>query len=137
MSIDLGDINYLAVLVAMIVQYAGGAVWYGILANPWLDAIGKTKEEIRDRGDAWKSYLVGLVATVVTILGLAVVVEAAGADDILDGLVLGLITGVGIVATAMAAQYSFEGRPLKLYTINVGYPVVVLAFAGAILGAWQ
>ena len=137
MSIDIGDINYLAVVVAMIVQFAGGAAWYGILANPWLEAIGKTKEEIRERRDAWKAYVIALIATVVTMFALAVVVEAAGADELLDGLILGLIAGIAFVATAMAAQYSFEGRPLKLYAINASYPVVVLAIAGAILGVWQ
>ena len=137
MSIDIGNINYLAVVIAVIVQFAGGAAWYGILANPWLDAIGKTKEEIRERGDAWKSYVIALIATVVTLFALAVLVEATGADDLLDGLILGLIAGIAFVATAMAAQYSFEGRPFKLYIINASYPVVVLAIAGAVLGVWQ
>ena len=137
MSIDLGDINYPAVVVAVVVQYAGGAAWYMVFANPWLQAIGKTKEEIRGRGGAWKAYVTAFVGSVLTILGLAIIVQATEADNVLDGLVLGLICGIGFVATALAAQFSFEGRPLKLYLLDAGYPVLGLAVAGIILGVWQ
>ena len=110
MTIDLGDINYLAVIVAVIIQYAGGAGWYALFAKPWLDAIGKTQEEIRGHSDAWKAYLISFVGAVIGILGLAIIVQATGADDLLDGLLLGLIAGVGFAATAQAANHFFEGR---------------------------
>ena len=41
MSVDFSEINYLAVVVAVAIQFASGAAWYGILSAPWLDAIGK------------------------------------------------------------------------------------------------
>ena len=137
MSIDLGDINYLAVLVMVIIQFAGGAAWYGILSNPWLSLVGKTREEIPQGKSAMKAYAIALVGTVVGVLGLAILVQATGADNLAEGLFLGLIAGVGFVATSQAAHYSFEGRPLKLYLINAGYPVVMLAIAGGLLGLWQ
>ena len=71
------------------------------------------------------------------ILGLAILVQASGANGLPEGLLLGLIVGIGFVATTQAAQYSFEGRPLKLYLINTGYPALMLAIAGGILGLWQ
>ena len=43
MSVDLGGINYLAVAAAVIVQFAGGAAWYGLLANPWLLPWGRPR----------------------------------------------------------------------------------------------
>ena len=77
------------------------------------------------------------MATTIGILGLAMIVQATGANSLTEGLLLGLIAGIGFVATAQAAHYSFEGRPLKLYLINTGYPVVMLAIIGSILGVWQ
>ena len=70
-------------------------------------------------------------------MGLAILVQASGADGLPEGLLLGLIVGIGFVATSHASHYSFQGRPLKLYLINTGYPVLMLAIAGSILGVWQ
>ena len=137
MSIDLGGINYLAVVAAVIVQFAGGAAWYGLLANPWLAAVGKSKEEVQAGGAPWGDYVLALACAAIGMLALAVLVQATGASGPVDGLVVGLIAGVGFVATIKAVQYRFEGRPMKLYLINTGYPVVVLAIGGVILGAWQ
>lgn len=137
MNIDLSEINYLAVAAAIIVQYLGGAAWFGIFANPWLNALGKTRAEIQADGPQWKSYVTAFIGSVVTVFVLAVILEALGGDDILDGLVLGVVCGIGFIATSLAAQFSFEGRPLKLYLIDAGYPVLGLAAAGVIIGVWQ
>ncbi len=135
--VEVGGINYLAVVAAVIVQFVGGAAWYGIFAKPWLAAVGKTKEEVQAAGTGWADYVLAAMAAAIGMLGLAVLVQATRANGLLEGLALGLIAGVGFVATIKAVQYRFEGRPMKLYLINTGYPVVVLAIGGAIMGAWQ
>ncbi len=137
MNIDFGDLNYLAILVAIVVQYVGGALWYMVLADPWMALIGKTREELPGGGRAVRAYIMALVASVLTVFGLAIIIQATGADELLDGLVIGVIVGIGFIASAMAGQYEFEGRPTKLFLINAGYPVVVLAIGGSILGVWQ
>lgn len=137
MSIDFADINYIAVIVAIIVQYAGGAAWFGVFASPWLEGIGKTKEEIKAEGAAWKSYVIAFIGSALTVVVLAVILQGLGGAHVIDGLVLGLVCGIGFIATALAAQFSFEHRPLKLYLLDAGYPVLGLAVAGAILGAWR
>src|SRR4051812_30692069 len=38
-------INHLAILIAAIVGWLGGAVWYTALAKPWIAAQGKTVEQ--------------------------------------------------------------------------------------------
>ena len=139
MEIDLGDINYLAVVAAVIINMALGALWYGALfANPWMAATGITKEYIKEHKDQeYRGYAVSIVASIIFVLGLAALVDATGAEELAEGLALGLIAGVGFVATTQAANYAFENRPLKLYLINIGYSVVGFAIIGALLGAWQ
>ena len=101
-------------------------------------ATGLTKEYINEHKEqAYKGYAVSIVGSIIFVLGLATLVEATGAADLAEGLALGLIAGVGFVATTQAANYAFENRPLKLYLINIGYSVVGFAIIGALLGAWQ
>jgi hypothetical protein len=69
-------------------------------------------------------------------LTLATFIEATGAKGI-DGLTLGVIAGVGFVGTTLGSMSAFEKRSLKLYLMNAGYPVIMFAVIGALLGYWQ
>lgn len=139
MELDLADINYLAVIAAIAVNMIVGAVWYSplLFARPWMAANGFTEEQIKAQGSATRGYVVSVIASVVIAFAIALFAQAAGADAAIDGLLLGLSAGVGFVATTSAANYIFESRPLKLYLINAGYPVVSFTLIGLLVGAWQ
>ena len=137
MEIDLGNINYLAVVVAVIINMIGGAAWYGILANPWMAEVGLTREQIdADRAGMIRGYIIAVVASILIALTLALFVEITGAKG-MDGLVLGVVAGIGFVATTIGSIAAFEKRSLKLYLMNAGYPVIMFAIIGALLGYWQ
>jgi hypothetical protein len=137
MSIELGDINYLAVVVGVLLSMAGGALWYSplLFANVWMAENGFTKEQLQEAGQAWQGYVVSIVGSIISVLILAALVQLTDADDFGEGLIIGLFAGL-FVAIAMATNYSFESRPLKLYLINASYPVFVLAINGTILALW-
>ena len=40
-------INYLAILIAAVVGWLAGAVWYGLLGKRWVAAQGRTMEEFK------------------------------------------------------------------------------------------
>lgn len=131
MNIDLVEINYLAVVVGVIVNMAGGALWYGpLFANPWMAENGFTREGIQEAGGAWKGYSVAIAAAIVSVFILALLIQLTGADEIAEGLLVGLFAGVGFIAASQASSYTFESRSPRLYLINIGYPVVTLAING-------
>ena len=139
MELDLADVNYLAVIAAIAVNMIVGAVWYSplLFARPWMAANGFTEEQIKAQGSATRGYIVSVIASIVIAFAIALFAQATGADAAIDGLLLGLAAGVGFVATTSAANYIFESRPLKLYLINAGYPVVSFTLIGLLIGAWQ
>ena len=139
MELDLAEVNYLAVIAAIAVNMIVGAVWYSplLFARPWMATNGFTEEQIKAQGSATRGYVVSIIASIVIAFAIALFAQAAGADAAIDGLLLGLAAGVGFVATTSAANYIFESRPLKLYLINAGYPVVSFTLIGLLIGAWQ
>lgn len=141
MNIDLGDINYLAVIVGVIISMVAGGAWYGAFAGPWTAEVGITREEVQAQpwSERWKPYGVAVVGAILLTLALAlaVFIQAAGVTGVVDGLVVGLIAGIGFVAVALASNHAFEGKSLKLYLINAGFPVVQYAVLGILLAAWQ
>ena len=140
MDIDLAEINYIAVVVGIVANMVAGGIWYSpvLFAKPWAAATGIKIEEINRRSpEVYRGYAVSIIASIVSMLILAVLVQAADADAAVEGLIIGLLVGLGFIATSNAATYAFETRPLKLYLINTLYPVVVLAVMGLVFAAWQ
>ena len=137
--IEFDGINYLAIVIAILINMGLGALWYSpiLFAKPWMAANGFTEESIREAGGATKGYVVSVIVSVVVAFAIASFAEAAGSDTAIEGLILGLAAGLGFVATTAGVSYVFESRPLKLYLINAGYPVVSFALMGLLIGAWQ
>ena len=138
MTIEWSDLNWLAVIVASVIGYALGAVWYMALAKPWMAGTGLTREIVASRKQATlRAYAISAIGAFIATLALAILVQLTGTTDAGGGLALGLLVGIGFIAVNHAVHDSFEFRPMKLYLINTGYPVLQLALAGLILGIWQ
>ena len=82
-------------------------------------------------------YVVAVVSALVFTVGLAVVIQGLGAEGVVEGLILGLLAAIGFIATSYATTYSFEGRSLKIFLINTGYPVISYGIIGVLLAVWQ
>ena len=139
-NIDIGSLNYLAIIAGIIINQALGAAWYGALGKPWMAEVGLTQEDMEAmKGTArmWYPYVVAIVGALIFTLGLAVVMQGMGAEDFVDGLILGVLAAVGFIATSYATTYSFESRSLKLFLINSGYPLISYAIIGVLLAVWQ
>jgi hypothetical protein len=121
MSIELSDINYIAVLVSIVANSAMGAIWYSpaLFANVWMKEIGATKEGIQERGGQARSFTIAILGAIVAVFVLAVLIQTAGADDVLDGLVLGLIVGVGFILTNIGVMYA-RGQVAEIVCYQCG-----------------
>lgn len=139
-NIDLGNLNYLAILVGIIFNQVLGATWYSVWSKPWMAGVGLTMEDMeamKGTPRQWYPYVVAIVGALVFTFGLAVLVQGTGADGVLDGLTLGLLASVAFIVTSYATTYSFEGRGLKIFLINIGYPLISYSVIGILLAAWQ
>lgn len=131
-------INHLAVLVAALVFFALGALWYKALQVPWLAGIGKTFEQLtREQGGSPLPFVIGFVAVLVMCYTLAWIVHKGMTPSAGNGALTGTVVAFGIVGAALALNYGFESRGLTLWLINAGYVVIGLAVSGAIIGAWR
>ena len=132
---DIADLNWWAILVATVLGFALGGLWYGpFFGNAWLAAMGKTADEIEPSATP---FIVSFFTALLTAVVLAWLISALAITSLMGGLLLGLLTGVGFIATAMASDSAFCGWGVKLFVIQSGYRVAYSAIMGAVLGAWQ
>jgi hypothetical protein len=135
---DFAGVNYLAVFVAAIAGFAIGALWYSFLfARMWMEAIGITEAEIRERRSPMP-FVVAIIAYVIMAWVLAVLIGSVFADAVTigDGILAGALAWLGFVVTTTAVNYSFAGRKPSLTAIDGGHWLVVLLVQGAIVAAF-
>lgn len=132
------DINYLAVLVCAVVPMLIGAVWYGpLFGKAWMEAVGKTEEEIRKDFNPAKTYGLTVVANFVVAYVLARIMGYAGASFVIDGLMIALLCWLGFTAGTFYINNLFEAKPNKLLIINIFYHLVVVLVYSVILSVWK
>lgn len=130
--------RHVAVWIASIVFFVLGAIWYSVMAAPWMAAIGKTMDELtREQGASPLPYIVGFAAILVMCYTLAWLMHRLQAATLAAGLRLGAIIAAGFIAATLALNYGFEARSVTLWLINSVYVIVGLALAGAIIGGWK
>ncbi|HEX6303597.1 MAG TPA: DUF1761 domain-containing protein [Anaerolineales bacterium] len=130
------DVNWIAVIVAVIANMVIGAAWFAVFANPWMQGVGKTRQEIEGDQD-WRPYAVAVLNSFLMAFVLANVIAWSGATGLLGGLVTGLIMWLGFTGFTFAVNHAFEGRSLTLWAINSGTYLVGLLVMGMILGVWR
>lgn len=137
MSLDaLADVNYVAVVVAAVAYFAVGGLWYSplLFARQWIAASGVTPQP---GVTPWGLFALSFVTGFVAALALAVIARVAGGETVGDGIVLGLVAGIGFSLTSLVVTQAFETRPLALHFINGGYHLVGLTVAGVIVTVWS
>ena len=134
--------NYLAVVIAAVAAWLAGAVWYGVLAKPWVAAQGLTMQEFEARRAAMRGsaasyapFIIAFVAELVMAWMLAGLLGHMGAVTLRNGVISAAFVWVGFVLTTMAVNYAFGSRGIKLYAIDAGHWLLVLLVEGAVLGA--
>ena len=128
------DQTWLGVLVAAVLPFVLGALWYGpLFGRIWMAPSGVSPAQIRDDNMARVFALAFLLELIQAILLRLLLGEDPG---LREGVTTGLMVGVGWVATAIAVFHLFEHRPTAHFLVNAGYAVLSFAIMGAVLGAW-
>lgn len=127
------DVAWWKLLVAAVVWFVIGAVWYSpvLFAKPWMAALGKKREEMSMSAGP---MLVTFLAQFLMVVVLAWFAHTTGVPTVLRGAYLGFKVWL-FVALAMLINGSFQGGDRRLWGIDAGYHLVGLAVAGAILAA--
>jgi Protein of unknown function (DUF1761) len=140
MTFDLGGLNWLAIIVAAIVYFALGALWYSpmLFARPWQRSIGWDTERTPPQQNPM-TYIVPFIAYVVMAIAVGLLAEATGSDTFAEGLVLGLIVGVGLSLAHTLVDATFDPNkpePWLWFAINGGYHTIGLIIVAVIVSVW-
>ena len=131
-------INWAAVLVAAIVHWLLGAVWFTGFANIWTAGLRMAPEELqaaKAHPNFWP-YLIALLCNFLLAYAIARLLAGSESHNLFRGISVGMLVGLA-TAVAMATELVFELRPRSFIMIAAGYPLVGCILMGIILGVWK
>jgi len=135
------DVNWLAVIAAVVVNMVVGAIWYSpvLFAKDWAKLTGRKMNEM---GDGTKGYVLTTIGAFVQAIVLLHFVTYAGTfwytyTDVEVGLLTAIWAWLGFVAIPQGVNMVFANTRKKLWAINTGYFLVVLLINGVILASWH
>lgn len=127
--------NYLAILVAGVVNMVIGFLWYGpLFGKKWSALTGVTEEQMKSINPG-PLYAQSFVATLVAYYVLARFI--AQTTTLTEGIEVACLVWLGFVTTVQFTASLFSTRPRTLYFLDTGYQFVTFLAAGAIIGAWK
>ncbi|MEK6304534.1 MAG: DUF1761 domain-containing protein [Acidobacteriota bacterium] len=133
-------INFLAVVVAAVVAFLIGGLWYSplLFAKHWVKAHGYTEEQVAEmQKGAAKAYTVTLVCQFLIALAIAVLVGYIHMERCVQGLKLGLLIWAGFALPLGLMAHMFSQKRIGVLCIDTAYQLVYLVLMGAILTVWH
>jgi hypothetical protein len=106
----------ISIIAAGIAGFGFGAVWYMLMAKPWMAASGVT--EAQQKAGGIRPFVVGFVAMVVVAGMMRHLLAGAGIETIGAAVVAGGGIGAFFVVPFLAMNYAFSMRPGALWVID-------------------
>ena len=136
----LSELNWLAVLAGAVIYFVLGALWYSpmLFARPWQRSIGWDPERTPPQMSP-ATYVAPLLAYIVMAIAVGMLAKATGSDDVTDGLILGLVVGVGLSLAHTLVDATFDPNkpePWVWFAINGSYHTIGLVIVAVIVSVW-
>lgn len=131
-----GDLNWLAVVVATIAWYAFSAVWYSLppLSKAWQQA---ARVDPAEGGSMAVALVITLIGYFVTTIAIGLLVLGIGATTFDQGLVLGIVLGVGFGTVGALVNQAYERKGGMYWVINGVNSIIALSIVSVILAVWN
>ena len=132
------DINWIVVLVAAVIGFVVGALWYGpLLGDAWMRSLGWDPAEVRSQPRRNMRQLFSLVFVLQWVMATCLAFFIGNAADAMTGALYGFLTGLPWVAFALAVNALFERKPASYIVINGAYWTITFTLMGLVIGAFM
>jgi Protein of unknown function (DUF1761) len=128
-------INYLAVVVAAVVAFFFGGIYYRLFGEHWRKAAALPK---RGKKPDYTPLLITIVAELIMAWVLAGLIGHLGPGQVTakNGVISGAFVWLGFVVTTIVVNNAFAMRKPVLSVIDGVHWLVALIIMGAIIGAF-
>lgn len=127
-----GNIDWIALIAAVVVSYVFSAVFYITLAKPWQAAIGKTDAELK-AGTSPLAYVIAIIGQVLIAYMLSVLMVTLGTGSVAGSLSIALPVWLAFVVSTMTINHRFQQSSWSHTIIDGGHWLGVFAIQAVVL----
>lgn len=134
---QFAGLSYFAIVLAAVVSFMFGWLWYGVLfSKQWMAAVGKTEEDLKRQGPSPAPFVIAFIAQLVMAWVLAGVIGHLGPGEVTfkNAIIAAALIWAGFVITTLAVNHAFQGAKRALTLIDGGHWLGVLLLQGAVIG---
>lgn len=125
-------VNWIAVLLSAVASMVLGMAWYMTLSKQWLDAIGKTREQL-DASAA--PFIIAALCQLVTAYFIAVFTASIfEAVTLANAVQVGVMGWLGFIITSMILNHRYQNAKWSNTVIDGGYLLGVVIVQGIVIG---
>jgi hypothetical protein len=133
-TIDLSQVSWLGVIIGAAIYFVLGALWYSpvLFAKPWQAAIGWDPSRTPPQMNPM-TYVLPALMYLAAGVAMAIIAAAIGVETVTDGLILGLVTGLGFALPMVGVEATFDPnkpQPMTWFLITVAYHLIGFAILG-------
>ena len=130
-------VNYLAILVAAIINIIVGAIWYGpmLFAKQWMAWNTMSAEDMK-KVNPGPLYVQSFVATLVTYFVLALILRNMNTTSAVEGMKTAFMLWLGFITTVQFTANLFSSKKIQSYFLDTAYQLVTMLMAGIVLSIW-
>ncbi|MGI9350477.1 MAG: DUF1761 domain-containing protein [Rhizobiaceae bacterium] len=125
------EVNFIAIILAAIAGMITGAVWYGVFAKQWMNAVGLAESDIEQKPSL---YIVAVIAQIIIAYILARLLGHFDNVGLTTGIAAAFFLWLGFCLAPMAVNHRFQNKGWDLTVIDGGFWLVVFLLQGAIIG---
>lgn len=131
----LSDLNYPAILVAAVAYFIIGAIWYSpmMFAKKWQGYVNMPADAAKGMGATMVMSLIGMI---VISFVMALFVTHVLPADIVRGIKIALVGGIGFMVMPMWINSLYAKKPFGLLVIDSLYHLISFVVMAIILTAW-
>jgi hypothetical protein len=131
-------INYLAVVVATLINAGLGSWWYSPsgFGRKWTKLTGVDLMK-SPKGETNRAIMIVIVGAAIQAFVLAIVLNTIGTTTIVEGAVTALLLWLGFIAATSIGDDLYSRRGWKFWWLNASFFLIVMLVSSVLLAVWR
>lgn len=122
----------ITVIVATIIHFGVGMIWYQNLGSQWAEAYHVKMDELTF---GQKEMAQGVGVSFLTAIGLTYVISGMGINETFDGARVGFFAWLFFIAPVQYSGVIWANKPIKGFLIDTGCDLLAFVLVGGFIGA--